>query len=73
MIVDANVLLHAFLPNELHPATLGIVREHAAYLTLAEQLGEPFVTADARLYDAVHPALERIIWLGDLGDKADHV
>ncbi len=135
MIVDASVLLHAFLPDELHPAAIWIVREHvarrlelkapslllyelgnavwqaerrgritreqaeqaiqafagleielipldwgamlplarrfqcsaydAAYLTLAEQLDEPFVTADSRLYNAVHPALDWVLWLGD--------
>ncbi len=30
----------------------------AAYLALAEQLGEPFITADARLYHAVRAHLD---------------
>lgn len=135
MIVDASVLLHAFLPDELHPAAIWVVREHAArrlelkapsllpyelgnaiwqaerrgritrqqadeaiqafagleieliplewgemlplarrfersaydaaYLTLAEQLGEPFITGDLRLYNAVHPVLDWVLWVGD--------
>lgn len=135
MIVDASVLLHAFLPDELNPNALKVVREHAsgkihlkaptllpyeasnvvwqaersgrisreqadriieafanldiemvpqgwgemlhlarqfersaydaAYLTLAEQLGEDLITGDLRLYNAVHPALDWVIWVGD--------
>ncbi|HVM73082.1 MAG TPA: type II toxin-antitoxin system VapC family toxin [Anaerolineales bacterium] len=30
MIVDASVLLHAFLPDELQPNALALVREHVA-------------------------------------------
>jgi predicted nucleic acid-binding protein len=37
----------------------------AAYLTLAEQLGEELITGDLRLYNAVHPALGWVIWVGD--------
>lgn len=135
MIVDASVLLHAFLPDELQPNALQLVREHvsgrvhlkaptllpyelsnavwqaerrgrinrdqadriiesfasldieiipqawgemlplarqfdrsaydAAYLTLAERLGEQLVTGDLRLYNAVHPALDWVRWIGD--------
>lgn len=135
MIVDASVLLHAFLPDELQPNALKLVREHvsgsvhlkaptllpyelsnavwqaerrgrinrdqadriiesfssldieiipqswgemlplarqfdrsaydAAYLTLAERLGEQLVTGDLRLYNAVHPALDWVLWVGD--------
>jgi len=35
----------------------------AAYLTLAERLGEPFVTGDEELYRAVHEQMERVIWI----------
>jgi len=135
MIVDSSVLLNAFLPDELQPNALKLVREHvsgrlhlkaptllpyelsnavwqaerrgrinrdqagriiesfanldielfplewgeslplarqfdrsaydAAYLTLAERLGEQFVTGDLRLYNAVHPALDWVLWIGD--------
>jgi len=37
----------------------------AAYLTLAERLTEPFVTGDKRLYNAVHPNLDWVIWIGN--------
>ena len=36
----------------------------AAYLTLAERQGEPLITADERLYNAVHPKLKWVLWLG---------
>ena len=135
MIVDASVLLNAFLPDELHPCALKLVREHvtgkvklkaptlliyelsnailqaerrgrinrdqadrtiesfasldieiipqswgemvtlarqfgrsaydASYLTLAERLGEQLITGDLRLYNAVHPALGWVLWIGD--------
>ena len=135
MIVDSSVFLNAFLPDELQPNALKLVREHvsgrlhlkaptllpyelsnavwqaerrgrinrdqagriiesfanleielfplewgeslplarqfdrsaydAAYLTLAERLGEQFVTGDLRLYNAVHPALDWVLWIGD--------
>lgn len=135
MIVDSSVLLNAFLPDELQPNALKLVREHvsgrvhlkaptllpyelsnaiwqaerrgrinrdqadrtiesfasldieiipqswgemlslarqfdrsaydAAYLTLAERLGEQFVTGDLRLYNVVHPKLDWVLWVGD--------
>ena len=135
MIVDASVLLHAFLPDELQPNALAVVRQHvsgrlrlkapallpyelsnavwqaerrgrvtpsqadriirsfadldieidsqswgemlplarqlersaydAAYLTLAERLGEPMITADERLYNAVHAHLDWVLWIED--------
>jgi len=135
MIVDASALLHAFLPDEIQPNALAIVREHvlgklhlkapallpyelsnsvwqaerrgritrsqadriiqsfsrldieiisqswgemlplarqfersvydAAYLTLAEHLGEPLITGDLRLYNAVHAHLDWVLWIED--------
>ena len=40
----------------------------AAYLTLAERLGEQLITGDLRLYNAVHPALNWVVWIGDYSD-----
>lgn len=37
----------------------------AAYLALAETQGEKMITADERLYNAVHPKLKWVLWLGD--------
>jgi len=37
----------------------------AAYLALAEQLGEKMMTADKRLYNAVHSKLRWVLWVGD--------
>jgi predicted nucleic acid-binding protein len=135
MIVDASVLLRAWLPDEMQPNALALVREHvsgrlqlkapalllyelsnavwqaerrgrvtldqaerliqsfadldieliqpswgemltlarqfersaydAAYLALAQRLGEPLITADLRLYNAVHPHLDWVLWIGD--------
>ena len=135
MIVDASVLLHAFLPDEIQPKALAVVREHvlgrlhlkapallpyelsnavwqaerrgritrsqadriiqsfsrldieiisqdwgvmlplarqfdrsaydAAYLTLAQETGQPLLTGDLRLYNAVHPHLDWVLWIED--------
>lgn len=37
----------------------------AAYLTLAEKLGEKLITADERLYNAVCSSLDWVVWMGD--------
>ncbi|MBM3152459.1 MAG: type II toxin-antitoxin system VapC family toxin [Chloroflexi bacterium] len=37
----------------------------SAYLALAEAHGEKMITADERLYNAVHPMLKWVLWLGD--------
>lgn len=38
----------------------------AAYLALAEVRGEPLVTGDEKLYNAVHNHLDWVQWIGDL-------
>lgn len=38
----------------------------AAYLTLAQRVGEPLVTGDKRLYNAVKGKLEWVTWLADI-------
>ena len=37
----------------------------AAYLALAQDLGESFITGDLHLYHAVHPLVNWVIWIGD--------
>jgi predicted nucleic acid-binding protein len=37
----------------------------AAYLALAETTEQPLVTADRRMYDAVHAYLDWVQWIGD--------
>ena len=37
----------------------------AAYLTLAERSGEQLITGDERLYNAVHPGLDWVVWIGN--------
>ena len=37
----------------------------AAYLALAETSEQPLVTADRRLYNAVHERLDWVQWMGD--------
>ena len=37
----------------------------AAYLALAQALSIPLYTGDKRLYNAVHPALPWVLWIGD--------
>lgn len=40
----------------------------ASYLALADKRGEPFVTGDRRMYNAVKNHLDWVIWIGDLFD-----
>ncbi len=137
MIVDANVVLRAFFPDEAQASAQALVRDHvagrvalkapdllpyelanavwqaqrrgrisdtqaeaivqamqglrieilplewgemlplarrfdrsaydAAYLVMAQKLGEPLITGDERLYRAVHPRLEWVLWVGEYG------
>jgi predicted nucleic acid-binding protein len=136
MIVDANVIVQAFFPDETRPKAQALIRDHvsgkvqlvaptlltyevtnavlqgvrrkrvtdedakailiaidglgieteavawqqvlpmarrfdrsaydAAYLALAEARGEPLVTGDLRLYNAVHEHLDWVQWIGDI-------
>jgi predicted nucleic acid-binding protein len=136
MIVDANIILQAFFPDEMQPKAQALIRDHvsgrvqlaaptlltyevtnavlqavrrervtdenakailiaveglgigtepvawqqmlpmarrfdrsaydAAYLALAEARGEPLITGDLRLYNAVHDHLDWVQWIGDL-------
>jgi predicted nucleic acid-binding protein len=135
MIVDANVILRAFFPDEAQAKAQTLVREHvaghihlmapallpyelsnavwqaerrgrilpsqadeilqamtgldieiipqawgvmlplarqfdrsaydAAYLTLAQEMGQPLLTGDLRLYNAVHGKLDWVQWIED--------
>ncbi len=37
----------------------------AAYLALAEQTGEPLITGDERLYNAIRGEFKLLLWIGD--------
>jgi predicted nucleic acid-binding protein len=37
----------------------------ASYLALASERGEPFITGDRRMYNAVKEDLDWVIWIGD--------
>jgi predicted nucleic acid-binding protein len=37
----------------------------AAYLALAEALGQPLITGDRRMYNTVHEHLDWVHWIGD--------
>ena len=37
----------------------------AAYLALAEQTGEPLITGDERLYNAIRGEFKHLLWIGD--------
>jgi predicted nucleic acid-binding protein len=41
----------------------------AAYLALAEVSGQPLVTGDERMYNAVHEQLPWVKWIGDYNDR----
>jgi len=41
----------------------------AAYLTLAERLGEPMITGDLRMYNAVHLELDWVVWVGEYSNE----
>jgi len=41
----------------------------AAYLRLAEKLGEQLITGDERLYNAVKGKLDWVLWIGDYHDE----
>jgi predicted nucleic acid-binding protein len=37
----------------------------AAYLTLAQETGQPLITGDLRLYNPVHAHIDWVLWIGD--------
>ena len=41
----------------------------AAYLALAERLGEPYITGDKHLYNAVHDHLDWVFWIEEYQTK----
>jgi predicted nucleic acid-binding protein len=74
---EAEAILVAFegLDIEMAPVTwqqmLSLARRFdrsaydAAYLALAEARGEPLITGDLRLYNAVRDQVDWVQWLGD--------
>jgi len=62
-----NVELLPLQWGESLPLTRRFARSayDAAYLALAERQGEPLITADERLYNAVHSKQKWVLWLGD--------
>ena len=54
LILSASPLAHRY----------GCALYDALYLALAQQLGLPFVTADAKLYRLIR-ALPEVVWIGD--------
>lgn len=74
---QAGILLTAFeglgislrqVPwQQILPLALRLDRSayDAAYLALAEMTGQSLITADRRMYNAVHEHLDEVQWIGD--------
>lgn len=77
---DRSIESFASLDIEIIPQSLGEMLPLAhqynrsvydvAYLTLAECLGEPLVTGDKRLYNAVKGKLDWVIWIENYANQA---
>ncbi len=44
----------------------------AAYLALAEKLGEPLITGDGHLYNAVQTGLDWVWWVEAYEERMEH-
>jgi predicted nucleic acid-binding protein len=64
---DLMILLEPVSPTKVLAMAQRFDRSayDAAYLTLAENLGTPFITGDRRLYNTVSTQLSWVLWIGD--------
>jgi predicted nucleic acid-binding protein len=64
---DLGILMEPVMWQQILPLAQRFGRSayDAAYLALAEATGQPFVTGDERMYNAVHEHLDWVRWIED--------
>ncbi len=69
-IEGLQIEIHTLEWGEMLPMARRFERSayDAAYLTLAENLGEPIVTGDKRLFNTVQDQVDWVIWIEEYGD-----